>query len=315
MSQLDRDHWKRTYAVIKRQARRLRNLQGPLLRSRYSDILIAAMYFWGVLQDRPMVWAADAENYNRRFFRPRKLPSRSQFCRRVDSERFRTLLAMIHHQLVGLLDPADGGLLDGKPLVVGPASKDKDAKRGPIMGGFAKGYKLHIWATLDRRIALWSVMPLNVGEQPVAKALIARMPEFNCRALTLADGNYDSRHLYEALDHKNGGLLAKPRGMDLLNQEPWRVKQAARHPKSKPDGRARAVAMEAWKALPEAGAFVYRDRIHVEGILSNLCCVGGGLGPLPAWVRGIDRVRRWVGAKIILYHARFYARAARGEAA
>jgi hypothetical protein len=31
---------------------------------------------------------------------------------------------------------------------------------------------------------------------------------------------------------------------------------------------------------------------------------GGGLGPLPAWIRRLERTRRWVGCKIVLYHAR-----------
>jgi hypothetical protein len=310
MGQLDRLSWQRIRAAVKRQARKFHAKVGRLAKSQYSDVLIALMYFWCVRHDRPLCWAADPEAYQNRLLRPRKLPSRSQFCRRVDSPRFDQLLAMIHQDLAGPLDPADGGLLDGKPLVVGVASKDGDATRGRVMGGFAKGYKLHLWATMDRRIPLWSVQPLNMAEQIVAEALIARLPGFNARALTLADGNYDSQRLYEALAAKNGGLLAKPRGLDLQHPELWQAQQAALHPKNKGGGPVRAAAMAAWKALPEAAAFVYRDRIHVEGTLSNLCSFGGGLGPLPAWVRGLKRVRRWVGVKILLYHARLHALAA-----
>ena len=39
-----------------------------------------------------------------------------------------------------------------------------------------------------------------------------------------------------------------------------------------------------------------------------LTCTGGGLWNLPAWVRGLDRVRRWVGVKIVLYNARLALR-------
>jgi hypothetical protein len=39
-----------------------------------------------------------------------------------------------------------------------------------------------------------------------------------------------------------------------------------------------------------------------------MVCTGGGLGPLPAWVRGLRRVTRWTGAKIILYNARIQVR-------
>ena len=36
----------------------------------------------------------------------------------------------------------------------------------------------------------------------------------------------------------------------------------------------------------------------------DLGCYGGALAPLPSFVRRLDRVRRWVGTKIILYHVR-----------
>ena len=39
-----------------------------------------------------------------------------------------------------------------------------------------------------------------------------------------------------------------------------------------------------------------------------LTCTAGGLAGLPAWVRGLERVRRWVGVKIIVYNARLKAR-------
>lgn len=51
-----------------------------------------------------------------------------------------------------------------------------------------------------------------------------------------------------------------------------------------------------------------KDRGGIERNFSTLTCGGGGLGPLPAWVRSLARVRRWVGAKIALYHARLQLR-------
>lgn len=307
MGQLDREQWQRTVKVIRRQSRRLQRLQGPLKRSRYSDALIAIMYFWSVLHDRPLCWAADPTHYDRRLCRPGPLPSRSQFGRRVDSPRFDQLLQMIHVELAGPVDPSDGGLLDGKPLVVGVASRDPDAARGKIMGGYAKGYKLHLWGTSDRRIPLWSLQPLNVGEQVVAQALIAAHPGFNSEAVSLADGNYDCQRMHEALAAKGGGLLAKPRGLNLRHPEPWLQQQAHLHPKNKGGGPVRADAVRAWRAALPTARYLYRDRVHVEGILSNLCSHAGGLSPLPAWVRRLHRVRRWVGAKITLYHARLHA--------
>lgn len=308
MSQLDQDTWKRIAQSIDRQARHLIRRQGRLARAEYSDALIAKLYFWSVVHDRPVAWAADPDHLGHRLFRPRQRPSRSQFQRRVNTPRFTTLLTLIHQDLAGPLDPSDGGRLDGKPLPVSSVSKDMDARSGHVTGGFAKGYKLHIWATGDRRIALWSVMPLNVGETLVAAALSDFMPMFNDRAMTLADGNFDSGRMHEALARRNGALLSKPRGMNVAAPEAWLRQQANLPPKKRGGGACRQAALEAWKKTPALGRFVYRERIHVEGTLSNLCSYGGGLGPLPAWVRTLPRVRRWVGAKIILYHARLFAR-------
>ena len=74
-------------------------------------------------------------------------------------------------------------------------------------------------------------------------------------------------------------------------------------------GPQRRELLRVWRARPELVRMVHRHRIAAEATFSNLCSYGGGLGPLPAWVRRLPRVRRWVGAKIILYHARFRARA------
>ena len=307
MSQLDRDLWKRTTQAIDRQARKLVKQEGRLPRMVYSDALIARLYFWSVLQNQPMGWAADPDHVACDWFRPRRIPSRSQLQRRIGAERFRRLLNSIHHDLAGALDPDDGGFFDGKPLPVSPVSKDPDAKSGHVSGGFAKGYKLHVWATRDRRIPLWSVMPLNVAEPLVARTLCEHLPTFNDRAMTLADGNYDSGKLYQALAEKNGALLAKPRGLSLKDPQAWRKVQEQLHPKSRTGGPAREESLEIWKKTPELGRYVYGSRIHVEGLFSNLTSCSGGLGALPAWVRTLPRVTRWVGAKIILYHARILA--------
>jgi hypothetical protein len=60
------------------------------------------------------------------------------------------------------------------------------------------------------------------------------------------------------------------------------------------------------KACPKTKRLALKQRNNVEGVFSVLACVGL-LGALPAFVRRLDRVRRWTGAKIILYHARLKA--------
>jgi hypothetical protein len=303
MGQLDLKTWQIICRAVKRQTRRL----GRMPKSQYSDKCIAELYLWSVFNDRPLQWALQKTSHNGKFFRPRKIPSRSQFCRRVAGARFQQLLQRIHADLAGAVEPGGISYFDGKPVTVGVASKDRQAKRGHVLGGFAKGYKLHVWAGADRRIKCWSVMGLNVGETLVAEALIDTLPGLADSALVLADTNYDSQRIYNALAAKNAGLLTKPRGMDLNDPPEWFRR---RHPKARESGPVRREALAAWRDMPGVAAWLFKERIHVEGTLSNLCSFGSGLTSLPPWVRGLARVRRWVGAKIIIYHARCDARLA-----
>ena len=284
---MDQVQWKNILALVKRHARRLQ----PLRNAKIKDWVIIAMVLWHTAHDRPMCWACDLRNYPR-WFKPRRLASCSQFTRRVAMDRCRRVLQWMHEESAGIQTATALSYLDGKPLTVGVASKDPDARRGHVMGGFAKGYKLHAWVTEDRRVPVFSVQSLNRGEQPVAEALVEHMPMFPDRALVLADSSYDSVAIYNRLAARNAALLVKPRGI-------------ARHPKTrKQSGPYRREMVDLWDKTPGLPRMVYKARIHVEGAPSNLTCYGGGLGPLPAWVRTLPRVTRWVGCKIILYHVR-----------
>jgi len=52
------------------------------------------------------------------------------------------------------------------------------------------------------------------------------------------------------------------------------------------------------------GRDLLRLRGSIERKFGNATSFGGGLGPLPAWVRGSERVRTWVWAKLIINSAR-----------
>jgi hypothetical protein len=256
----------------------------------YSDVLIVAMYLWSVAWDRPMSWACERTSYNS-MFRPRRLPSRSRFSRRVRSRRCQQMLQEVYTRLAATDIHTPLSFLDARPLVVGACSKDPDAKPGRVYGGFARGYKLHAIVSEDRRVPIWGVTPLNVAEVKVAEELIEH---FCPHELVLADGNYSSNHLYDVVAKHGGALLTSfPKtttGKGHRKQSPWRL-----------------AAIHAWKGIAR---YVYRDRILIEGCFGNQSMFGGGLGPLPAWVRTLPRVKRWVGAKLIIYHARLRVRRA-----
>ena len=301
---MESEHWKLIFNSIKRASRRVAAEERPQ-RLTFGDWLIVAMFLWAVAHDRPSSWACHRGHYSS-VFRPRKLPSVSQFNRRLNCPRTYQVLLRVHEELAGTITATALSYLDGKPLTVGVASKDPEAARGHVMGGFAKGYKLHAWMSEDRRIPLWSVTALNVNEPHVAEVLVAQTPELSERALVLADQNYDTRDLHKQI-HQNGGrLLVKPKGDSSGKRHEVTLRQM---------GEARRELLRVRATRPDLIRMVHRHRIHAEGTFANLCGYGGGLVSLPPWVRRLHRVRRWVGGKIILYHARLRVRTQEKKAA
>ena len=283
---MDSHVWRVVYQAIRRADR---SLSRSGRRPSYSDGLIVAMYVWSVWHDRPLCWACERQNYSS-CFRPRKLPSVSQFCKRIKTGRCDAILQYLHDYFAGRGSFTDLSFIDGRVMRVGPCSKDREARSGMSPGGMAKGYKFHAWGTRDGRIPIWSVMPLNVSEKTVAGELL----EYGqARGIVLADGNYDAGWLYDRVD-QSGGQLITPLPENVGGGHRWQS-----------PARLRAAAF--W---PNLGGYIYRQRPGVERIFAHLSAFGGGLAPLPPWVRTLPRVRRWIGTKLILYHARMQLRRA-----
>ncbi len=272
-----------------------RSLERTGRRARYSDVLIMRMYLWAVWHDRPMCWACDRRHYGT-LFRPRVLPSVSQFSRRLKTERIERMIQAVHERLVQTHTLSKLSFFDGKALAVSKHSRDKDAKKGYADGSFRKGYKLHAWATQDGRIPRFRVLPMNCGEPNTARELTDLIPH---GSLVLADANYDSGKLYQAVDDQNSQLLTPLKGMAQS------VCQLRRMPA------ARKRAMKLWQRFGNQCKELLKLRYEIERIFSAVSCFGGGLSPLPTWVRRLPRVRKWVSAKLIFYHARLILRKAK----
>src|SRR6478672_2180642 len=185
---LDRDIWTNVMHAVKRAAKAVGRTGRRCV---YADALIAAMYLWCVWHDRPLYWACDRGHYNA-LFRPRKLPSVSQFTRRVKSDDCQRILQRTHDALAQRGLTIDEGYVDGKPVLVSPVSKDRQATRGKVCGGFAKGYKLHAFVNEHRRIVVFGVTGLHEDEKTVAMHLLPHLPPMAPGALVLKDSNYDS---------------------------------------------------------------------------------------------------------------------------
>jgi hypothetical protein len=269
------------------------------------------MYCWAVGHDRPLCWACGRGHYGA-LFRPRALPSISQFCKRVkDDERVRLTLQALHDLTCD--DPGGAGgdgpvaaghvsCFDGKLLPVAMHSRDPDARKVRTNAGYVRGYRLHAWSRRGK-IPLWSVTAANAGEQAVAAEALcphlrAHLPP---GATVLGDVRYDSAELYAR-------VAACAPGAALLTP----LQGKARSEKKRREmGPARRSAVEAWERHEPLARMALRDRVQIEGVFGTLTATAGGLAPLPGWVRRLDRVTRWVGVKMIFHNLRCDLRRAR----
>lgn len=294
---MDKDVWQ-----VLRNAIRSADRSVPRVgrRPQFSDRLIVQMYFWTVAHDRPRCFAAKRENYST-IFRPRRLPSYSQFCRRLHEPRVLAMIEHVHHRLAASPQPVSLAFIDGKALPVSESSKDPDARTGRGHGKFSRGYKLHALVSADGRIQCFAVRPMNDAEPRVSREVI--FPLLAPGVVVIGDGNYDSKFLYEIARERGAWFFAPPKQAPQQRRS-WKKTNAARRE-----------AVEVWEQQPELARKVYKLRTEIERVFSRLSCYGGGLAPLPAWVRRLDRVTLWVMAKIVLYHARLLLREERRRAA
>jgi hypothetical protein len=272
---MERERWERVYRL-------LTQLDKRQVRGVFRDAVILGVYFWAVMHDRPVNWACQARHWPIDLRLP--LPSQPTMSRRLKTESVRMLL-----KTVGA-DPAIAGnrcdrwvkVVDGKPLAVGGHSKDPDAQWGRGARSWIKGYKLFaIWGDGPMPLA-WRVDAMDVSEQAMAEQMI---PELKGRTgYLLGDKLYDINKLYEAarkVDHQLVADRKRPNaGLGKRKHSPARLR-----------------AIELLRT--EFGQALYHERDHIERSFGGLTNFGGGLAPLPNWVRRLDRVRLWVHAKLI----------------
>ncbi len=122
-------------------------------------------------------------------------------------------------------------------------------------------------------------------------------------SLVLADANYDSALLYQAIYGRGGHLLTPLKGMSENREQLKRM------------GAGRRTAIRWWRRIPRFCEALMVLRVSVERTFSALTCFGGGLTTLPPWARGLHRVTSWVTAKIAIYNARLRCQMPQAEAA
>jgi hypothetical protein len=275
---MEQELWKLLYTL----ARQLDKRQASGL-YRPSDIVGVAL--WAVLHDRPIVWATLESNWPQgiRLF----IPSQSTMSRRLQHLTTQHLMHEMEKAFLVLLLLVERWvkIIDAKPLPVGGHSKDPDAHWGHGVRGYAKGYKLFAIYGEGPLPLTWRVAPMNAGETTVAQRML---PDLQGGGYLLGDKRYDSNSLYAAARRNNHQLVA-PR------QRPG---TGLGH---RPHDTDRLRAMELLQTA--FGKALIEERNRIEQDFAHLTNFGGGLAPLPNWVRREHRVRLWVQAKILIYAA------------
>lgn len=275
---MERELWPTLYRYVQ--------TTGHEVRQKYVQLqpwVIVATLLWAALHDRPLAWACDPRHWSTTRLRPPRLPAQATMSRRASSVGTGIFWRQLQQHLRQSGPPGLVAYLDGKPLPVGGNSHDPDARWGRGAGGLAKGYKLHAVWSRDVLPEVWEVRPLNEGEKQVAHELLGPL---DYGGYLLADGEYDASYLYDR---------AMARGYQLV--APYRkAKQPGSGKHYQSPHRLRSIAL----LRSRFGQELYRLRRRIERCFGNATSFGGGLAPLPAWVRGLARVRSWVWAKLLI---------------
>ena len=252
----------------------------------FTDHDIVKVYYWAVIHDRSTQWACQARHWP--IHRRRQpLPCPGTMSRRLRTPAVVALLDALERRAVA---PKEGGLfwmIDGKPLVIGGCSKDRQAGFGRAANSKAKGYKVHAIIDPTGAIASWRLAPMNKDERVMAERMLRTAP---IQGYVVADANYDSNNLHEVCGNRGP--------LQLVTRRRYGTGRGTGH-RRQSAGRLRSIELTE-NPFPAFAGQLLRDREEIERRFGQLVNWGGGLTCLPAWVRTHRRVRRWVQAKLVL---------------
>lgn len=274
------------FLQLRRWVRHAAAKHTTLRRCRYSDAVIVQVALWAALHQRSILWATRPDNWPGDL-RPRDgLPSQSRMSRRLRTLGVLELIERLEKHSRQRLPRNDVQLVDGRPLVVGGNSKDRDTQKGYAAGQWQRGYKLHLICNRRGVVNAWHVTPMRHNEPKAASLMIDHTPP---GGWFLADGMYDCNALYEQAAERGSRWIAMPRN---------RKAKGLSHRRHHRD------RVDAWPYVrTDAGqGLMKRHRIRIEQINAWQGHADIGLGALPHHVRRIRRVRLWVALKIVIYH-------------
>jgi hypothetical protein len=296
---MDGELWEAVYRLILEEASKRPRRKRVI----YTDAWILGVFFWAAVHDRPVCWACDEDNWPDAHRQGRDLPADGTMSERLRTLPVLQLQAAVLDRLASLAPPAQTLVraVDGKPLPVGGYSKDRDAHWGKsAAGAWEKGYKMfEVWGK-GVVPECWTLGPLDEPEPHVTREeLVPRVAAAGAVGYLLGDALFDSNPVHAA---------CSPQGIQLVAPRKKPGTGLGHGKGGHSPGRLRSIALLESPApgdLPASGRSpfareLYAMRSDIERRLGNLCCFGGGLAPLPAWVRTPHRVARWVAAKLII---------------
>jgi hypothetical protein len=272
---MESELWRRVYqvAVDAGKGRRVKRVQ-------HSDVVVVLTYLWAVLHDRPVSWACRRQNWPLAC-RGAARPSPATMSRRLRRPSVKALLRQIEQRLRVRFGYSWCKWIDAKPLPVGESSHDADAHRGYADGRLKRGYKLYVICDGHGAPDAWKVLPMNLSEAQVARHLVRQV---RAEAYLVGDSQYNASRLYD---------LAARQGLHLV--APRQREGDLGHHYQSPH---RLWAIDVLRR--PFGQTLMRQRYAIDRYFGTLTSFGGGLAPLPNWVRTLPRVHLWVQGKIIL---------------
>jgi len=258
-------------------------------RADFTDHDLVGVWYWAVVHDRPTTWALRRGHWPPHLRRGLRLPSDATMSRRLRSPSVVALLARLEERLLRPKEPGLYWMIDGKSLVIGGCSKDRQAGYGRAAGGKAKGYKVHALVGPGGAVAAWRLAPMNKDERVMARRLLKAAPP-EVHGYVVADANYDSNPLHQVCDERGG--------LQLVTRRRYGPGHGTGHKKQAP-GRLRSIALTEGP-FPAFAEQLLKGRAAIERQFGNWTNWGGGLSGLPSWVRTHRRVHRWVQAKLVL---------------
>ena len=288
----ERERYRRMRAVLRTLMSQQQHHSNP--RCIHSDSTILLLALWAALHNKPISWATIARNWPGDL-RPRPpapgiraLPSQSCMSRRLRfDESVLELLMAWQTALRRQLPDWDVKLIDGRGLVIGGCSKDRDAGFGYTAGTKAKGYKLHwIIDAFSGAVDGWVLTAMNLHEADAAQCLIPHLAPHT--RYVLLDSNYDHNKLYEQAGVEQNGVqwMAMPRrsakGVGHHQHSDWRL------------------AVQPWLRSKQGRRTMKRARVMIEQVNGRVGCSEVGLNHLPYHARRLHRVTLWVALKIII---------------